>query len=183
MADYITVTELQNYINQTDPSAAQTTFLGTVVTHASRYVDHFTGTWFDNRTTQTIKTQAAFVDQKRLFMPAKIISITSITETGVLIAATDYVIYKHWIEKKFLSTWSNLQLDIVVIGAFGYAAVPSDIKAACLEVGAAMSQMRKKSWVDEAGNAGVSIVNSISPWARETLQGYKLNNQVGQVFA
>jgi hypothetical protein len=91
-------------------------------------------------------------------MPAPIISITSITEgvqgghaTGTAIAAADYRIYRTWIEQEGRGYWSTDQQDIEVVGSFGHASVPDDIKWLNEEIIAVLSSMKTKSFISDAG--------------------------------
>jgi len=143
-------------------------------------VDMWTRTWWDQRT-KTITTEAFHSRQEKLFMPAPVISLTSVKEgidggqaTGTAIAAADYRIYRTWLEKAGRGFWSTTQLDIEIKGSFGHATVLDDIKWLNEEIIGVLSGMKTKSFIQDSGVERTVILNEMPEIVQKTIFSHRL---------
>ncbi len=159
----------------TDQSEAR---VNNAIMRASAIIDDQTGQWFDLRHLQ-VKTQPHTSTQRKLFMPAPVVTIDSITESGATLdASTQILIYGSWLEKvtptppALISAsfnWAVGQQNVVVSGYFGYSTVPLDIVQACAHIAGMILGMVERSYVTGDGSAGAALVNSFPPWVKEIL--------------
>ena len=179
MPSYATLADVKLQVGKTTVSPDEEVALKNKIPQASELVDSWTGTWWDNRT-QTVQTEARDPQQVRLFMPARIVSITSVAESGVALAASDFVVYPHWIEKKGRAPWSTLQLDLTVVGVFGFKTVPPDISTLTAEVAAMLSGLKVRSYTQDDGVEKAVLMTSLPSWAQAIIEARKYRLQVPQ---
>jgi hypothetical protein len=151
------------------------------ITDASRMIDEYTGTFFYSMAINSTIDRFSlspegleFNDRgDRLYFPAPIISITSITEGGVALTEdTDFYVYsgERYIKR---DTWSSERKSIVIAGSIGYAAAPADIKRVCLEIAGVLSGVETRAVMDGAGDMIDVIKNSVPSWAWKHLNKHK----------
>ncbi|KKN69399.1 hypothetical protein LCGC14_0441260 [marine sediment metagenome] len=186
MADYVTLVEVKNHISLEQDSTEQDTKLTAMIKQAQKAIETWTGTWWDART-KTIQTEATHRRQIKLFMPARIISLTSVTDgveggtqTGTVILAADLRVYETYIERSGRVFWSDEQLDIEVVGSFGYTVVPDDIKVLTLETIGILAAMKQKSFTQDDGVERTVLLNALPTWVKEIIQSRRMHNFVNQ---
>jgi hypothetical protein len=183
---YVTA-EMVRLVAQIDSlTADQSTLVAQAIGRAEKLFEHWTGTWWAKRTAVTVKTEASDALQRTLFMPAQISAITSITEDGVALAASDYVLYDSWIEKLgtpafnepagAFSYWTLNQQGIVVLGDFGYAAVPDDVVGATAEVAAIIAGLKRRSYQQQDGVEATVILTAMPDWIRDVVISRKFEH-------
>ena len=168
------------------------------IINASLMVDIETEQWFDARAI-TVTTQPQSQAQKKLFMPAPVISLTSVTESGISIPLAQIVTYPTWIEKAwpgaggtgFVSpyspwvnptSWRPGQMNIVVVGSFGFATTPQDIVAATAYIAALMIGMVETTTIGGDGAATSKLMKEVPAWVKRTLIARKKAGMVYQPF-
>lgn len=173
------------WANYTTPAGAR---VDQAIINASKMVDQQTNKWFDNRHL-LVKTQPCVPNQTKLFMPANIISLDSVTETGVALnVSTQVLAYSTWIEKVYTSAPSNLfnscwpawvpgQQNISVQGHFGYSAVPQDIVQATAHIAGMILGMVERQYTTGDGAAGAALVLKLPAWVKTIL----INNTLGGI--
>lgn len=195
MAAYCTEDDVRSAASKWSADVAdETTRITAAIVQASAMVDQQCGTWFDNRA-QTIKTQPAVPGQKRLFMPAPIITLTSLSENGsALTVATQLVLYKNWVEKLYTAgafsgqasscwpLWSPGQLNIIAVGTFGYATVPADVVRVTAHWAALLLGMVQRQYIAGDGAPGAATVLALPDWAKATLKSRFYGMLVPQPF-
>ncbi len=165
----------------TDKDAAITAALK----RASELIDRWTRTWFDTRAV-TIRTKAVTEQQKRLFMPAHIISITSVKEDGDTLAADEYIVADSWLEKP-RSFWFcgdetvtgvSVKYGIEIVGSLGYmegkAEVPQEIQGVTAEIGNIMGGFKTRSIIQDDGVERAIILTDLPPWAQDVIGSHTL---------
>jgi hypothetical protein len=128
------------------------------ITRVSATIDQQTGTWFDSRA-KTLYIDPVGIRRTRIFMPAPVVSITSITEFGNLLTYKDYVLAEPGAIRRTLGFWMCGQYDdgsamhngITVVGTFGFATVPPDVEEACAELSAIVAGIKKRTFVTGDG--------------------------------
>ncbi len=193
---YATLDEVKRHIGLASSVVDQDQKLNDMIGFASDYIDTHTRTFWDQRDL-TVTTEAVFSNQRRLFMPAPIVSITSVTEAGVAIATADFKVYRTWLEKLNTSfaevssrfeiggpVWSRIQQDIVVVGRFGYATglTPRDIKLLCVELVGVFAGMKTKSFTQDDGVERTVLTNAIPEWVNDQIFARRLPIAIGQRF-
>lgn len=183
--DYTTQAAVLRTLGITGASASQKTLVDEAIVEGSQWVDTFTGQWWNQRT-QTILTEAVTPRQKKLFMPAHIISITSVKEgvsgglAGVALDAGDFHIYNDYLEIDGATPWSMDQLDIEVVGSFGYTATPTDIVRAASDVAAQFTGLRKRAFTQDDGIEQTILITDLPAHSQDVLKArvkYSFLNQ------
>ena len=193
---YVTKDEVKRHIGLRTTTTDQDAAIDDAIGDASDHIDAETRTFWDQRDL-TITTEAVFRNQRRLFMPAPIISITSITEAGVALDTANFVIYRTWIEKVNTAfteitgrfeiggpVWSRVQQDIVVVGRFGYKTneTPRDIKLITKELAGVFSGLKTRSFISDDGIASTVVVTEIPTWVNDKIFSRRLPIVIGQRF-
>lgn len=168
------------------------TKIDNMIGFASSHIDRETRQFWEKRTL-TITTEAVFRNQRKLFMPARIISITSVTEAGVALDVTEFKVYGSWLEKTNSSfteitgrfeiggpVWSRIQQDIVVVGDFGYDPTPPDIELLTAEVTAVFAGVKTRSFTQDDGVERTVLVNALPDWVNDKLFALRLPKALGQ---
>ncbi len=156
-----------------------------IIVNASKLIDEWTSSWFDSRALE-VKTEPCREGQRKLFMPAPIVSVTSITENGIALAPTTYVLYRRWIEKSWQNpvpaagslggpgvVWRPGQLNIVVTGNFGYTTPPADIVEATAYVAATIMGIRSKVTTDPSGVSSAKLLGELPSFIQDTITRHK----------
>lgn len=178
---YVTVEEARLHVGLEALKGDQEKILKAAIADASAEVESRTGTWWDKRKVQV--TTSAIEDlQQRLFMPAPIISIASITVDGTLVPAAEYIVHQSWIESASGSTWTRLQRGIVVVGFLGVTNTPGEIKRAVKELAGAYSGLKTKTYVAVDGVQNTVNTTAIATWVDDILDTHARENIVGQRF-
>ncbi len=189
---YVTLAEVKRHIGLTSSIVDQDTKLTEMIGFASDHIDTETRKFWDKRTL-TVTTEAVFRNQKKLFMPAPIISIASITEAGVALDTTVFKIYKDWLEKTGSSfaevtgrfeiggpVWSRVQQDIVVKGDFGHDPTPRDIKLLAAEIVGIFAGMKTRSFTQDDGVERTVLVTALPEWVNQKLASLRQPRVIGQ---
>ena len=156
---YADVQLFRSYSGQTDAKAALDTYFRQLLKAASRMLDRDTGRWYDQRAA-TITTQGTG-RSRRLFLPAQIVELTSVTESGtVLTEATDFYRHDSWLDKPG-AYWSPITDDVVIVGKFGMLSTPEDVKILTCGIAAAVGEYRKRTYVAEDGTVAEVPTNSL----------------------
>jgi hypothetical protein len=170
---YCSVADVQRVAGRSSLSALETSALGDWIVRASEFVDRFCGTWFEPRT-KTIKTEAVRLDQVRLFLPAKLLSLTSLVEDGgTLTLDSDFYSYEWWLEKNGRQAWTTEQRSVVAVGSFGYATTPAEIVEAAAQIAATMAGYKQRSYVSGDGVAASVLISILPDYVRETLEMHR----------
>ena len=167
-----------------------------VAAQASRLVDRLTGTWFYDRHLR-IKTQAPNDMVQQLFMPAPVISLSSVTENTVAMDLTDVLTYPSWLEKdngqivlvdpfdfgskKF---WSRLQQGIVIEGHFGLvtADLPQEITKLTAHIASTLMGWATRTYTTGDGvEKQVYNTDTLPDWAKAIISDRKWVDWHGQV--
>lgn len=154
-----------------------------VIARAQAIVDQRTGTFWEQRNLR-VTTEPLNAGQTRLFMPAKVISLTSVVESGVDVT-TGVLVYGEWLEKNSSSgfawpgtttgnAWAYAQQSVVVEGAFGWASTPEDIVQATAHIAAQMLGWVEKSFTTADGISASIRDLKIPDWVLETLDSRRL---------
>ena len=190
---YATAAEFRDYAGQGDAKSTRDTFFDRLLKAASQEIDLRTRTWFDSRA--VVLTGQGEFDQRRLWLPAPIISITSVIENGkTLTTPADYFAGLDFLEKStvhlFPSDWNrNLGAwwdvtpnNIVITATLGYANVGEDIKGLCSAIAVARGGMEKRTHQDEAGNVVEIPTSKDKEWVRDKIKLYKIRNVMPQTW-
>jgi hypothetical protein len=148
------------------------------INKASAYFESQTGSFFDQRTIQ-VTSEPLNAMQRRLFMPAPVISLTSVVEAGIDITS-NVLIYKGWLEKNAQAIfnwpgdpvnfyWANQQQAVVVIGVFGYAATPADVVQVVAFLAAQILGWVEKTFITPDGISQSIRDNTLPPWAKDII--------------
>jgi hypothetical protein len=183
MAAYATAAETARFAGITEPTDKQLTAIQEVLPGASAQIDAWTKTWWDKRAA-TFRTNAAEQFQHNLFMPAKILSITSVkigTTNPTVVDPGDYTAFNRWIRRK-AGAWTREGLAIEIVGYFGETVVPEDIKLLAKAVGATMSGLAKKSYITADGIQATVNTTSIPEWAQKVIDSNRFDLMVPQPF-
>jgi hypothetical protein len=186
MASYATAAESARLAGIKNPTEAQTTALQEVLPGASAQVDAWTKTWWDKRRV-TFRTNAVEPYQSRLFMPAKILSIVSITigtTSPTVVDPADFTVFNRWVRLKS-GYWTREPLAIQIVGDLGETIVPEDIKLLTKALAASMSGLAKKSYITADGIQATVNTTSIPEWAQKIIDSNRFDRSVSQpiVFA
>jgi len=186
MAVYTTLAQVKLHIGLATSTTDQDSLINQMILRVRGLVDMWTRTWWDKRT-QTITTEAFHSRQEKLFMPAPVISLTSVKEgidggqaTGTAIAAKDYRIYRTWLEKAGRGFWSTTQLDIEIKGDFGYATVLDDIKWLNEEIIGVLSGMKTKGFIQDSGVERTVLVNEMPADVQKAIFSHRLPSSGSQ---
>lgn len=183
---YCTLADVLAQANRISPfTDTENTRAQAAIAQAMATIDRETGTWFDNRHVQVI-TETISEKQGKLFMPAPIISTTSLTEDDVALVEgddADYLQYDEYFVKmknaqNFLvgnifnpwSMWSQNPQAIVFIGHLGYATVPSDIAQVCALMAGIYMGIIERTYTTPDGVVGAVRTLKLPEWAVETLR-------------
>lgn len=149
------------------------------ILRAQAIVEQRTGTWWDQRNLR-VTTEPVNGQQKRLFMPAPVISLTSVTENGVDITSSvlNYVL---WLEKSTsaafpwpgdgnsANAWSTNQQSVVIEGLFGWAQTPEDIVQVTAHIAAMLLGWVEKSFTTADGLTASIRDLALPDWVKDTL--------------
>lgn len=183
MASYATAAETARFAGIKDPTPTQTAQLQEVLPGASAQVDAWTKTWWDKRLV-TFKTNAGEPNQSRLFMPAKILAITSVTvgtTNPTVVDPDDYTIFNRWLRMK-AGFWTREALAIQIVGNFGETVVPDDIKLLTKGLAAAESGLAKRSYITGDGIQATVTTTSIPEWAQKIIDSNRFDLMLPQPF-
>lgn len=191
MAQYITTALAKDLWGIPSGDTEKDTAIGNTIIRASALIDQWTHTWWDSRT-RTVRTKAITSTQKRLFMPAHIISITSIKEGGTLLTVDDYIVADSWLEKpggywssgNESSTGNWVKYGVEVIGAFGYqedlSSVPEEIQQLAAEVANMMGGWKTKTITQDDGIEKTVFMTELPEWAKDVIFSHKLGRLAQQ---
>lgn len=178
---YITLEEARLHVALEDYKGDQKAAMNNAIKDATAMVDAWTGTWWDSRKVR-ITTSAEEVSQQLLFMPARIISIESVTIDGTVLAPSAYQVFNTWLEYENGSSWTRKRQAIVVVGTLGYTITPGDIKGLTKDLAAALSGFKTKTYITADGvQATVSLTN-IPEWADAVVESRAWRTQVNQSY-
>lgn len=196
---YETTANFKKTVGITQSSADRDDAYTRALVSASVLFDKWTNTWWNFREHNvTIRGANAHLGGEfavsnpntrirsslELFMPARIITIDEIKEDTVLIPATDYFVESSWIEKLNGRAWSTERQGIVVKGDFGYPAgeVPEDVRQAVIEIAAAMTGARKKSFIQDDGIERTVALTTMPTYVQDIVDSNRFQNSNDQPF-
>lgn len=179
---YITVEDARLHVGLESLGTDQEKKLKAAIADASAEVETRTGTWWDKRKVQ-VTTAAVEMGQTKLFMPARIIDIESVTVGGVALDASLYRVFTKHLEMVDGSSWTRTPQAIVVVGNMGQAITPGDIKRAAKEIAGAYSGLKTKTYVANDGIQNTTTDTKIADWADEILDARAERQLVPQNFA
>lgn len=179
---YITVAEARRHVGLEALKGEQEKILTEAIADASAEVERQTGTWWDKRKV-SVTTAAVEPGQKRLFMPARIIDIESVTVDGVLFDASLYFVFGQHLEMSDGAAWTRKRQAIVVVGNMGKENVPGDIKRATKEVAAAYSGLKTKTYTQFDGVQNTVADTAIAAWVEKIYLALAYRGTVPQQFA
>ncbi len=185
---YCTSDQVRAQANRADAfTTLETTRVTDAIAQAQAFIDDRTGTWFDDRNV-TVKTECISDKQDKLFMPAPIISVTSLTEDGTALVAgadQDYLSYgalgyfrKMKNSQNFLvgnifnpwSMWSQNPQAIVFVGHLGFTTVPSDIAQVCALLAGIYMGIIERTYTTPDGVIGAVRTLKLPQWAEDVLE-------------
>lgn len=182
MVNYCSVQDIKDALARSKQGGTENdTFYGVLASGASRSLDRETGTWWDDRDV-TVKTQAFKDGQRKLFLPAPVISLTSVTEGGsTLTEDTDFFTFGTHLELGSSNFprlagsprpgrgWSTQAKGVVVVGHLGYEAVPPEIRILTARMAAYMSGHAERDVISFDGTAqGLPAVQ----WPKDIEQAF-----------
>lgn len=178
---YVTLEEMRLHVALEAYKDDQKKAMNEAIKDATGMVDAWTGTWWDSRKVK-VTTSAVEVGQKLLFMPARIISVDSVTIDSVEMTAGTYLPFSSWLEYENGSSWTRKRQAIVVVGTLGHTITPGDIKGLTKDLAAALSGFKTKTYTTADGvQATVSLTN-IPDWAQTVVENRAWRDQVGQSY-
>lgn len=128
------------------------------ITRASAMMDTNCNQWFDSRAV-TVTTQTCTPNQRRLFLPARMISLTSVTENGQPVSGV--FAYPTYLEKPLGCPWLPGQQNIVVSATMGFATPPQDIVLCTAWLTAIMLNLVQKQYMAPSGQQSSTPVSSL----------------------
>lgn len=159
MADYCTSDQVKYFagIKSETANANRDQAIADEIPRVTAAINRACGTFFDQRSL-TLYLKPAPRSQF-LELPAPIISIASVTETGNLLNPTgDYVIEYPARIKRVVGFWDTIEYQapggvslhypLCVVGVFGFAATPGDVSQLAVELVALRCGLKKRSFVD-----------------------------------
>lgn len=162
------------------------------IARAQAIVDQRTGTWWDQRHLR-VTTEPINPRQKRLFMPAPVISLDSVTEDGLDITSS-VLNYVNWLEKSTsaafpwpgdgyaANAWSTNQQSVVVEGQFGWASTPDDIVQVTAHIAAMLLGWVEKSFTTADGLTASIRDLALPDWVKDTLDSRRSEAYDTQAF-
>jgi hypothetical protein len=157
-----------------------------IIINASKLIDEWTSSWFDARSV-VVSTEACRDGQRKLFVPAPIISVASLTENGQALPSSSYVVYRKWIEKRWSNpypvagypgapglSWSRGQLNIVLTGVLGHPTPPADIVEATAFVAATIMGIRSEIKQSPSGHQSASLLTSLPDYIQATVRRHAM---------
>jgi uncharacterized phiE125 gp8 family phage protein len=183
---YATLAQYKAYQRITSTDVIDDAFIETAIEAASRHIDSQTRQIFYASTeTRYFDTPASGGGE--ILFDAPLSSVTSVTNgDGNTVTTTDYYLLptngtpKYAIGLKdvssqgwTLSTVNNSQSAIIIVGVWGYSAVPQDIYLACLELTKAFysrrfgENMTMKTIITAAGV--VQVPDGVPDWVAQVL--------------
>ncbi len=192
MANYATRDEVKKHVEIEDSN--RDALIDATLPRASRMIDRWTRVptdgWSDLQG-KTITTQAAREGQQLLFLPLRIQSITSVTQNGILLtegADDDFVTWDWYLEqihggrvgRKFFSHagWTSLQQKIVIVGNFGFAAIPDEVNLMAVEATAIISGLKKNVFETNEGSEGAVLLTDMPQWVKDAVGSVKRRHAV-----
>ncbi len=193
---YATTDQLKAYAGIKSNPASTDADLTVFLKAASSMIDRRTGTWWTPRSITL--TGQGVADSPLLWLPARAISITSLTESGVartritsptgsgdywLVAPNDRLEKNPallWPQdrRRFRGWWSTVPNDIVIVGSFGNVepdgtTVMLDIVELTCGIAAAIAELRRREYIDEQGEIASLPVSTFPGWIGKALATLK----------
>lgn len=199
MAAYCTQADVVTAAGRTQTlTTAEITACAAAMLQATAMFEKATGTWFDSRHL-AVTTEAVQTRQRRLFLPAPVISLDSVVEgDATLTLGTDFYLYQPrtgpgWIEKAVATTgsvqfngpagtWTTKQQGVVVSGTFGYSAVPTDVVKATAYIAAQILNWVTVSYQTGDGVAKAVLNLKLPDWVNETIRSRTVSPLDEQYF-
>jgi len=180
---YSALSDLQIRIGDASTSTTNQAMIEDAIENASRIIDDYTNSFFYTKALTDEYIDASGISDNGLYMspnldriyaPAPIISVTSISEDGaILVKNSDYYIYKTGYLLRN-GNWSSTIRGIIFNGSIGYSAAPRSIKEACVTLAIGIARLGKRALMDENGGLqGLIQDNSIPKWVWNVLDRYK----------
>ena len=178
---YVTAEEVRLHVGLERLGADQEKKVLAAIADASAEVESRTGTWWDKRKV-TVTTAAVEQNQKKLFMPAPIISVVSVTVSGVALDAALYRAGAKHLEMVDGSCWTRTPQAVVVVAYLGNEITPDDIKRATKEIAGAYSGLKTKTYATNDGVQMTVTHTSLATWAEDILDARADRAPVPQQF-
>ncbi len=179
---YVTLDEARRHVKlESYKSDDQKAAMDDAIMDATETVDAWTGTWWDKRHVK-ITTAAVEQGQRALFMPARIISIDSVTVDGTALGADEFVALGSWLEYTDGRSWTRKRQAIVIEGQFGHTILPRDIKSLTKELAGALSGLKTKTYTTSDGVSATVSLTNIPDWAQTTVDARAWRTQIDQFF-
>ncbi len=181
---YATVEDVRRVLGKENLTVDQTTLITRLILSATAQIDTETGQFFETRNL-TFKTEAPDLHTRKLFFPAKVQSITSITEDGELLVEgndEDFIIYDFWAVREDGRFWDIEPQRTVVIGVFGPVTTPADIVQACAEIAGMMSGLNQVSFVEGDGIAQSIVVTNLPAYVQKILKTHTIQRFSSQNY-
>lgn len=192
MGDYVTLAEVKEQL--IDLGTDDDTFLGKLITRASRDVDRLTGQFFDVKAGVTNLLDGS--GRRRLMLSPEwpLVSVTTLTvafftgDTPRTIPAAEFFLEPanrpsgwpaRWIELTDYPTVVGYfpvgKRTVSITGDWGWPAIPDEIKEVCLELVVRGKRQRGAGDSDQAGVTGLDlepVPRALSPRSWATLKKY-----------
>lgn len=187
MGNYISTDELKVKLGRTTVgSDVQDTKITFCVSAAESIVEHYTGTFFYEKTiTDEYVDQYAISenlfkmseDRCLIWCPAKILTITALTDDDTTLTAnSDYYLYKSTGEIQSSGSFGSSRRSVKLSGTFGYSTVPDDIKECALQIAQAISGLAVTTYMDDEGDVQSVIKSNVPSWIWSYLKSRRWAN-------
>jgi hypothetical protein len=158
VASYCTAAQIKQIagIAAEDDDTNRTALLTDMLVRIDALIEQSLGTWFFNLA-KTYYVEAPHERCERIWFPAPIITVSSITVRGLALDLTSDCILEKAIgaiKRPAGVYWDTGMYDdevqvhypTKVVGTFGYAAVPKDVELVAADMGAILGGLKKKTF-------------------------------------
>lgn len=177
---YATVQQFKDYVGQSGAGSELDSHFLWLIRSASDTIERKTGgRWFNQRAA-TIRTQGDREGSALLFLPQRIIEITSVEEDGdALVEDDDFYRFDSWLERPPGVTWYAEPFKVVIVGTFGEPAPDDDLAELCCAIAAAEGKYEKRQFINEDGSASEVPISSYRKWVADKIEELRFKNVDG----
>ena len=193
MAQYLSLADARDLYGIPTDDTESDAGINKTLQRATALIDAWTHAWWDKRTV-TIRTRAITDRQRKLFLPAHVITITSVKEDGVALLPDEFIVGPSWLEKPS-SFWFHgfetvvgvsIKPGIEIIGDLGWkrnlTVVPEEIQAAVGEIANIMGGWRKRTIIQDDGIERTVLLTDLPDWVQDIIFSHKLGRLRQQDF-
>ena len=175
---YCTAAQVLEMAGRSSTDTKNATLIGEMEPRVRAIIDNETHNWFIPKS-KTIYCKASTAYQDKLFMPAPVISITSVCEEESALGVDEYIIGPgglwleldggYWSDQNYKSADGTLRYAIRVIGSFGCSTVPKDVEQAAAELCAVFAGLKTKTFITGEGIAQTVNLTNAPEYVRSIL--------------